>query len=87
MDGDRDRVHRPFRARVPCRVYEPANRREAHATQTASLIGQGADLFAANCASCLGVMGEGVDAPLSTRDSSSPPPQTNRSPVSSPTGY
>lgn len=45
------------------RLFEPGSRAEARETQRASLVSQGADLFASSCASCHGVNGEGVDAP------------------------
>lgn len=45
------------------RLYEPASRADARDLQQASLVDQGADLFRANCASCHGVNGEGIDAP------------------------
>ncbi len=45
------------------RFYEPANRVEARETLTKSMVAQGDVLFAANCASCHGKEGEGVDAP------------------------
>ncbi len=45
------------------RFYEPANRAEARAVLVESLVAQGGELFAANCASCHGANGEGIDAP------------------------
>jgi mono/diheme cytochrome c family protein len=45
------------------RWYEPSARAEARETLTESLTKQGRDLFAANCSSCHGAEGQGVDAP------------------------
>lgn len=45
------------------RWYEPSARAEARETLTESLTGQGRELFAANCSSCHGDDGQGVDAP------------------------
>lgn len=45
------------------RWYEPSARAEARETLTQSLTEQGQELFAANCASCHGAEGQGVDAP------------------------
>jgi mono/diheme cytochrome c family protein len=45
------------------RFYEPANRAEAREVYIESMVAQGDEIFAANCASCHGATGEGVDAP------------------------
>jgi mono/diheme cytochrome c family protein len=45
------------------RLYEPSGRESARAGLAASLVSQGSDLFQANCASCHGANGQGVDAP------------------------
>jgi len=45
------------------RFYEPATRAEAKEVLVESMVGQGGEIFAANCASCHGANGEGVDAP------------------------
>ena len=45
------------------RFYEPANRAEAREVLIESMVAQGEELYAANCASCHGDDGEGVDAP------------------------
>ena len=45
------------------RLYEPSARAEARETLTESLTEQGLELFAANCSSCHGDDGQGVDAP------------------------
>jgi mono/diheme cytochrome c family protein len=45
------------------RLYEPSGRESARAGLAASLVAQGSDIFQANCASCHGVNGQGVDAP------------------------
>ncbi|HEX6302116.1 MAG TPA: c-type cytochrome [Acidimicrobiia bacterium] len=45
------------------RWYEPSARAEARETLTESLTEQGRELFSANCASCHGAEGQGVDAP------------------------
>ncbi len=45
------------------RFYEPANRAEARDVLIESMVAQGEELYAANCASCHGDDGEGVDAP------------------------
>jgi len=45
------------------RLYEPATRAEAREVLVESMVAQGEEIFAANCASCHGVAGQGVDAP------------------------
>jgi len=45
------------------RLYEPSGREAARNDLAASLVAQGGDIFQANCASCHGVSGQGVDAP------------------------
>ncbi len=45
------------------RFYEPAQRADARASQTAFLAAQGAELFEGNCASCHGPEGVGAIAP------------------------
>ncbi len=45
------------------RWFEPANRAEAQETVERSLVAQGEDLYAVNCAACHGANGEGLSGP------------------------
>jgi len=45
------------------RLYEPSGRESARTELNASLTALGGELFQANCASCHGANGQGVDAP------------------------